>query len=171
MFKYLSVSIALLLTSGCSSLLPLDYSGYEGADAATIHVKNARGNVGTIYITKFEYVADEACYKMDTRYELDSNFLAASGSIIRENIKAGGFYAVQRTYGGGAYIYYRTTAFIPEVGQHYYIIPGQNALEIPATLQVTPDTDDRMMQEKYPKAKQVWPAKATCKNFIGKILS
>lgn len=171
MFKYSFTAAALLLTSGCSSLLPLDYSGYEGTDAATIHVKNARGNVGTIYITKYEYLADEACYKMDTKYELDSNVLKADGNIIRENIKVGGFYAVEQIYNSGTWIAYRTSTFIPEAGQHYYITPGYNALEIPATLQVTPDTDDAMMQGKYPKTKNGWPARAKCKNLIGKILS
>lgn len=171
MIKYLFVSAVLLLTSGCSSVLPLDYSGYEGADAATIHVKNARGNVGTLYITKYAYLADEACYKMDTKYELDSNIIPADGNIIRENIKVGGFYAVEQIFNDGTYIHYRTTAFIPDAGQHYYIIPGHNALEVPTTLEVAPDTDDRMMLEKYPKAKKGWPAGAKCKNFIGKLMS
>ena len=171
MRKFPLAALALLLTSGCSSVLPLDYRHYEGADAATIQVQNHQGNVGTIYITKYDYVEAESCYQMDSRYVLDSNILEADGNIIRENIKAGGFYAVEQTLTRGAYVYSRSSPFIPEVGKHYYISPGHKALEIPATLQVTPDVSDAMMLQKYKEAAQAWPINNRCKNFVGKILS
>ncbi len=49
-FNRAMTACALALTlAGCSSTLPLDYKEYIRSDAATLYVRNAKDNVGTIY--------------------------------------------------------------------------------------------------------------------------
>lgn len=161
-------ALALTLT-GCSSTLPLDYKEYTGSDAATLYVRNAKGNVGTIYLSTYKYVEKEACYERDTRYELDSNFLKADGAILKNRIAPGHLYAVEHTDNKGKWIYYYTTPFIPEAGKHYYLVDISSVTEIPASANITYSmTDTEIVRLNTGQPVKSWNAKAQCKNAVGK---
>lgn len=40
----------VIFLTGCSTLLPLNYTDYEGQDAATVVAINPEGFVGTFYL-------------------------------------------------------------------------------------------------------------------------
>lgn len=164
--------LSALLLSGCSNILPLDYSQYEGSDAATIYARNYEGSVGTIYITTYKYVDTDACFDMDTRYELDSNVFAASGNVIKAKIKPGNFYAYEQTRNYGRYIADSRLSFIPEPGKTYYIMQNERIFEIPDSEVISMNTDEQKLFNQYGKnLVKGWPAKNKCKNFMGKLMS
>ncbi|EKN4067455.1 TPA: hypothetical protein ACPY4Y_000112 [Yersinia enterocolitica] len=170
--RNLFIATPLTLLTGCSHLLPLDYQGYNNADAATIYIQNDKGNVGTTYIAKYHYVKADACYQMDTRYELNSNILAADGNIIESKIEPGGFYAVEQSLSQGPRVAYLSASFVPEPGKHYFISPGYGSAEIPDNLKITLSMDKDEIFQQYGKDRvKGWPVRNYCKNFVQKALS
>lgn len=166
------ITISLILLTACSSVLPLDYKNYEGSDAATIYIQNKKGNIGTIYITKYRYIEADACYEMDLRYELDSNILAANGNVIESKVAPNGFYAIEQIQTKETHIWNLSSSFIPDAGKYYFISPGTGVAEIPDNLKISTSTNEDEFFQKYGKNKvKGWVLKSKCKNFIGKLIN
>lgn len=170
--RNLFIVIPLGLLTACSSVLPLDYKNYNGADAATVYVQNKKGNIGTIYITKYRYVDTDTCYEMVSRYELDSNILSADGNVIESKVEPSGFYAIEQIITHDSWISRLSASFIPEAGKHYFISSGYGVAEIPDSLQITISTNENEIFQQYGKDKvRGWAVNNKCKNFVAKILS
>lgn len=147
----------------CARFLPLDYNDYQGNDAATIYIPNQKGNVGTIYLTTYQYNSKDSCYDMINRYELDSNILSSNGSILVNKIEPNKQYAIEQIKNKGEYIHNLYSSFIPDEGKYYYISAGTRAVEIPESFIPTLEINEDEIINRYGKNKiNFWNVKNRC---------
>ena len=141
-------AIIPLALSACSRLLPLDYTNYQGSDAATIYTLNQQGNVGTIYLG---------------RYQLESNFLESTGKVIVSRVKPGAQYSVSQIKNRGSYLIDSDSSFIPEAGKYYYIASGSKIVEVPASFIPDPNVSEDSVVKHYEKTPvKFWNLKKRC---------
>jgi hypothetical protein len=172
--KSILVAIIPLMLSACSRFLPLDYTDYQGSDAATLYILNQSGNVGTIYLGSYKFNEKDACYDMIDRYELDSNFFESKGNVVVSKVKPGIQYSVSQTKNKGSthnfithstvtYLLNSHASIIPEAGKYYYIVSGSNAVEVSANF--TPDpavSPDKVLSQYKDKPVNSWNVKRIC---------
>jgi hypothetical protein len=168
MKKIVLAAIIPLTLNACSRVLPLDYSNYQGSDAATLYVLNQSGNVGTIYLVSYKFTEKDGCYDMDDRYQLDSNFFESKGNVIVSKVKPGLKYSVSQiknmgTSYGLTHVLNSDSSIIPEAGKYYYIASGNRAVEVPADF--VPDatvSQDQIVNQYKDKPVQFWNVKKIC---------
>ncbi|MCG7781912.1 hypothetical protein [Lelliottia amnigena] len=156
-------AIIPLALSACSRLLPLDYTNYQGSDAATIYTLNQQGNVGTIYLGSYKFNEKDACYDMVDRYQLESNFLESTGKVIVSRVKPGAQYSVSQIKNRGSYLIDSDSSFIPEAGKYYYIASGSKIVEVPANFIPDPNVSEDSVVKHYEKTPvKFWNLKKRC---------
>lgn len=85
---------SVIFLAGCSTLLPLDYTDYEGKDAATVVAINPEGFVGTFYLSVYEKKG--TCYDRVERHQLESNLIPSAGRVMTGKVKPGRLMAFQQ---------------------------------------------------------------------------
>ncbi|WRH23317.1 hypothetical protein GC090_21910 (plasmid) [Pantoea sp. JZ29] len=156
--------------NGCAKVLPLNYTNYEGIDAATLYVLNSQGNVGTIYLASYDYNNKDSCYDMSDRYELDSNFFKAKGSVITARIKPGVFYSVSQIRNDGRFIENTDSSVIPEAGKSYYVSSGSRAVQVPDSFRPDASESPDEVVKVYGNNKVTyWNVKKICSRPFWKI--
>ncbi|MBP2170780.1 hypothetical protein J2125_003972 [Erwinia toletana] len=177
-YHRLTALFTVILLTGCSTLLPLDYRDYEGKDAATVVIKNPKGFVGTFYLSIYEKKG--ACFDRAERYELDSNILPSEGRVLTGKVQPGRLMAFQRLtttgslgdgtqeYNREGYIESRWVSFIPQPGKHYFLDPYYGVREIPSDYTVTVYTEPaKLFSEFKTPVEPNWDATNRCKHLIG----
>lgn len=172
--RIIVVGIIPLALSACSRVLPLDYTNYQGSDAATLYVLNQSGNVGTIYLGSYKFNEKDACYDMVDRYELDSNVFASKGNVVVSKVKPGVQYSVSQIKNkGSSYRFSSNTivtnvlnshsSIIPEAGKYYYIASGSMAVEVPANFAPNPAvSQDEVVNQYKDTPVKYWDVNKIC---------
>ena len=183
-FHHVKTSIALapaLFLAGCPILLPLDYTNYEGQDAATVYVQDPQDFVGTFYLSVYEKKG--GCFDRTERFELGSNILPSEGQLMSAKVKPGRLMALQQLYHSGSqwalidgkmtynrdgFTESRWVSFIPEPGKRYFLDPVLGAREIPSDYQVTVHTKPSVVFSDFKTPLKLnWDAKNRCQHLIG----
>lgn len=172
--------IPAVFLSGCSALLPRDYTNYTGQDAATVFAQDPKGFVGTFYLSVYEKKG--TCFDRIERYELGSNVLPSEGRLMTAKVRPGQLMALQQLYSTGkvavvegkikynkdGFVASRWVAFIPEPGKRYFLDPALGAREIPSSYSVTADTQAaRVFSDFTTPLKLNWDPKNLCQHLIG----
>lgn len=161
--KIVPVAMLPLVLSSCSRLLPLDYTNYQGSDAATLYVLNQSGNVGTIYLGSYKFNEKDACYDMVDRYELDSNVFGSKGNVVVTKVKPGVQYSVSQINNKGSFLLNSHSSIIPEAGKYYYIASGSLAVEVPANFVPDPAVNQDTVVSQYRDTPvKFWNVKKIC---------
>lgn len=166
--------------AGCSALLPLDYTNYEGQDAATVYAQDPQDFVGTFYLSVYE--KKETCFDRTERYELGSDVLPSEGRLMSARVRPGRLMALQQLYSAGklavvegkmeynkdGFTESRWVAFIPEPGKRYFLDPALGVREIPSGYPVTADTKPaRVFSDFKTPLTLNWDPKIRCQHLIG----
>jgi hypothetical protein len=161
--KIVLIFMLPLMLSSCSRLLPLDYTNYQGSDAATLYVLNQSGNIGTIYLGSYKFNQKDACYDMVDRYELDSNVFGSKGNVVVTKVKPGVQYSVSQIENKGSYLLNSHSSIIPEAGKYYYIASGSPAVEVPGNFIPSPTVNEDTIVSQYKHTPvKFWNVKKIC---------
>lgn len=168
--------MSVLVTSGCSALLPLNYKDYQGPDAATLVMQQRDAQPGMLYLLFYEKKGD--CYDRMARYQLSPDMWDMSKKLITHKIPPGKLIAVQQLYNAGeakltmtSYTTMQGVQWIPVIsqpGKRYYFAVNYGVREIPADYVITSDTDPRNVFSEFKQIPQPnWDAHKRCEHLIG----
>lgn len=171
---------SVIFLAGCSTLLPLDYTDYEGRDAATVVAINPEGFVGTFYLSVYEKKG--TCYDRVERYQLESNLIPSAGRVMTGKVKPGRLMAFQqlntiksdydqngkKTRFPETYLLSQWVPFIPEPGKRYFINTQYGAREISSDYAITVNSDPEKIASDFKTLPQNnWDARNRCQHLIG----
>ncbi|MBP2199083.1 hypothetical protein [Pantoea cypripedii] len=166
---------SVLVLSGCSTLLPLNYKGYTGSDAATLVVQQREDMRGMLYINFYEKKED--CFDLTDSYQLSPDMMDMGKKLITQKIPPGKLIAVQKLYSAGrpvltmtSYTTYTGVQWIPLIaqpGKRYYVAANYGVREIPPDYLITADTDPRKVFSEFKQKLQPnWDANKRCKHLL-----
>lgn len=166
---------SVLLLSGCSTLLPLNYKNYTGPDAATLVTQQREDMRGMLYISFYEKKGD--CFDLMERYQLSPDMMDMGKKLITQKIPPGKFIAIQKLYSAGqpvltttSYTTYTGIQWIPLIaqpGKRYYVAANYGVREIPSDYPITADTDpSKVFGEFKQKLQPNWDANKRCQHLL-----
>lgn len=170
----------VIFLNGCSTLLPLNYTDYEGKDAATVVAINPEGFVGTFYLSVYEKKG--TCYDRVDRHQLESNLIPSAGRVMTAKVKPGRLMAFQqlntimsdydrqgkKTRFPESYLLSQWVPFIPQAGKRYFIDTKYGAREISLDYAITVYSDPaRIASDFKTLPRDNWDARNRCQHLIG----
>ncbi|MDH2067179.1 hypothetical protein [Pantoea sp. GD03673] len=176
----ISAFFLVIFLTGCSTLLPLNYTDYEGKDAATVVAINPQGFVGTFYLSVYEKKG--TCYDRIDRYQLASNLIPSAGRVMTAKVKPGRLMAFQQLntiesdydqYGkktrfSQSYLLSQWVPFIPQPGKRYFLDAKYGAREISADYAITVHSDPARIASTFKTPpRNNWDARNRCQHLIG----